>query len=179
MRFFQPLRLVLTLFFCTLMIWVSQAEAGKVFHPRGRETRLEDRSKDLEVGRRKESESSTKSEKWLDSELPNKPRQDFRDAAKLGSTIKEQNGKKDVVIIKKIRDQMTERHWTEREISELAKTNATGRSIDNTGRRNSPATVYGTPTRYIVVNDFTRQVVQISGGFGWKADPRITWKDLE
>ena len=51
--------------------------------------------------------------------------------------------------------------------------------MDNTGGKNDPATVYGSPpNNYVVVNDVTRQVVQASDKTdpGWVPDSRIKWK---
>ncbi|MEK8413926.1 colicin E5-related ribonuclease, partial [Escherichia coli] len=43
--------------------------------------------------------------------------------------------------------------------------------------RNDPATVYGSPGKYVVVNDRTGEVTQISDKTdpGWVDDSRIQW----
>ncbi|MCW0001705.1 colicin E5-related ribonuclease [Pararhizobium sp. YC-54] len=179
MRSYLQFRPVLTLFLCSLMIWAPQAEAGKIFRRPGQEVGRDVKSEGLKAERGKEREPATRSEKWRNSELPNKPSRDFRDASKLDAAIKAQKIKRDVIITNKIRDQMAERNWTAKEINDLSKTAPTGKSIDNTGGKRSPATVYGTPSRHIIVSDFTRHVVQISGGVGWKVDPRIQWAKAE
>ena len=91
-----------------------------------------------------------------------------------------------IVIDQKISNQIKERGWTEKEILELTSSSPAGRTIDNRSARktsdglprNDPAIVYGTPNGYIVVNDRTKEIVQISGKNdpNWIADSRITWK---
>jgi len=78
----------------------------------------------------------------------------------------------------KIDRQMRERGWTEQEVKELAKKDPAGISIDGRNGRQEPATVYGERGRYIVVNDSTREVVQVSDKTksDWGDDSRIQWK---
>ncbi|WP_080495349.1 hemagglutinin repeat-containing protein [Burkholderia ubonensis] len=93
------------------------------------------------------------------------------------------------VIDTKIADQLGERGWTESDIQAAIKNGATGTSIDKRSAtkspdgvaRNDPATVYGTPNGYVVVNDRTGEVVQVSNKRdpGWIADGRISWKDAK
>nr|WP_157636264.1 colicin E5-related ribonuclease [Burkholderia ubonensis] len=94
-----------------------------------------------------------------------------------------------LVIDTKIADQLGERGWTESDIQAAIKNGATGTSIDKRSAtkspdgvaRNDPATVYGTPNGYVVVNDRTGEVVQVSNKRdpGWIADGRISWKDAK
>jgi filamentous hemagglutinin len=54
-----------------------------------------------------------------------------------------------------------------------------GISTDHTGGKTGPATVYGSKERgYVVVNDLTGHVVQISDKTdpGWVPDSRILWE---
>ncbi len=93
------------------------------------------------------------------------------------------------VIDTKIADQLGERGWTESDIQAAIKNGATGTSVDKRSAtkspdgvaRNDPATVYGTPNGYVVVNDRTGEVVQVSNKRdpGWIADGRISWKDAK
>lgn len=81
-------------------------------------------------------------------------------------------------IDRKIAAQLTVRGWTEQEIRSAAAGPPIGLSTDNTDGRNDPATVYGSRTHgYIVVNDVTDSVVQISDKRdpGWVPDSRIKW----
>lgn len=59
----------------------------------------------------------------------------------------------------------------------MTKTDPAGTSTDNTRGRDDPATVYGTPKEYVVVNDKTGEVIQVSDKTNpdWKPDPRIVW----
>jgi RHS repeat-associated protein len=86
----------------------------------------------------------------------------------------------DVKIDDKIAGQLGDRGWTEEGVRELTKTEPSGTSVDNTGGRNEPATVYGTKDGgHVVVNDKTGNVTQVSDkqDSGWKPDPRIEWKE--
>lgn len=92
----------------------------------------------------------------------------------------------DVKIDDKIRDQLEGRGWTEQDIQDVTKKPPAGSTTDNRrpnktpdGQgRNDPASVYGDKDGYVVVNDRTREVVQVSDrtpGSGWKPDSRINW----
>ena len=74
---------------------------------------------------------------------------------------------------------MKKRGWSKIEIRELTKTKPTGKSTDRRKNGRDPATVYGTRQRYVVINDRTAQVVQVSGkgkdGKPWKPDRNIKW----
>ena len=81
-----------------------------------------------------------------------------------------------VHIDRKIAAQLTARGWTEHEIRAAVDRGPIGRSIDHTGGRSDPASVYGSKQDgYVVVNDRTRRVVQISDRTdpGWVPDSRI------
>ena len=85
-----------------------------------------------------------------------------------------------VKIDDKIAGQLGERGWTEEGIRDLTKTEPSGTSVDNTGGRNDPATVYGTKDGgHVVVNDKTGNVTQVSdrNDSDWKPDRRIEWKE--
>ena len=78
----------------------------------------------------------------------------------------------------KIAAQLRIRGWTEQQVREAAAGPPIGSSTDNTGGRNDPATVYGTrPRGYVVVNDLTNEVAQISDKTNpaWVPDNRIRW----
>ena len=82
--------------------------------------------------------------------------------------------------------QMSARGWTEDEVTEMMQGKPTGISIDQRSSqstpdgvaRNDPATVYGTPSKYVIINDITNEVVQVSdkGDPNWVPDKRIVWK---
>ncbi len=86
----------------------------------------------------------------------------------------------------KIQGQLGDRGWTEGDVQDATKrppagtTNDTRRpskTTDGLGR-NDPASVYGDKDGYVVVNDRTREVVQVSDrklGSGWIPDSRIKW----
>ena len=79
----------------------------------------------------------------------------------------------------KITAQLTLRGWTEQQIRETVASPAIGTSTDNTEGRADPATVYGSRSGgYVVVNDRTRRVIQISDrtDAGWLPDSRIVWR---
>lgn len=79
----------------------------------------------------------------------------------------------------KIGRQIDDRGWSEEEVRDLTKSEPSGVSVDNTGGRNDPATVYGTPEGHVVINDKTGDVVQVSdkNDPDWTPDSRIQWKD--
>jgi len=79
-------------------------------------------------------------------------------------------------IDRKIAAQLNARGWTEHEIRAAVDRGPIGRSIDHTGSRTDSATVYGSKQGgYVVVNDRTGRVVQISdrNDAGWIPDSRI------
>jgi hypothetical protein len=83
-----------------------------------------------------------------------------------------------VYIGDKIIVQLVIRGWTEQEIRVAVSRAPIGHSVDNTGGRSDPATVYGSRFGgYIVVNNITSHVVQISDKTdpGWVPDSRIDW----
>jgi filamentous hemagglutinin len=79
----------------------------------------------------------------------------------------------------KIAAQLAARGWTAQQIREAVGTPPIGTSTDHTGGKTEPATVYGSKERgYVVVNDLTGHVVQISDKTdpGWVPDSRILWE---
>ena len=91
-----------------------------------------------------------------------------------------------VKIDDKIKGQIGDRGWTEQDVQDAANGPPAGTTTDNRrpnktadGQgRNDSATVYGTKDGYVVVNDRTREVVQVSDrkpGAGWIPDSRINW----
>jgi RHS repeat-associated protein len=93
----------------------------------------------------------------------------------------------DVKIDDKIAGQLGERGWTEQGVRDLTKTDPTGVSTDkrspgktDDGKgRNDSATVYGPKEGgHVVVNDTTKEVIQISNKNdpNWVPDSRIDWK---
>lgn len=83
-----------------------------------------------------------------------------------------------IYIDDKIAAQFVVRGWTVQQINEATNAAPIGTSTDNTGGNPEPATVYGSRTSgYVVVNDRTGRVIQISdkNDPGWIADGRIEW----
>lgn len=86
----------------------------------------------------------------------------------------------------KIRSQLGDRGWTEQDVKDAINGEATGTSIDKRRPnktadglgRDDTASVYGTPDGYVVVNDRTGEVVQVSDKTdpAWIPDSRINWK---
>lgn len=121
-------------------------------------------------------------------ESRNQKEENKRDAeGKLNDELEKNKGKiPDLKIDQKIRVQMPERGWTEDDIKNTVSNGATGTSFDKRSPkktppdylgRNDPATVYGSPGKYVVVNDRTGEVTQISDKTdpGWVDDSRIQW----
>ncbi len=121
-------------------------------------------------------------------ESRNQKEENKRDAeGKLNDELEKNKGKiPDLKIDQKIRDQMPERGWTEDDIKNTVSNGATGTSFDKRSPkktppdylgRNDPATVYGSPGKYVVVNERTGEVTQISDKTdpGWVDDSRIQW----
>jgi filamentous hemagglutinin len=92
-----------------------------------------------------------------------------------------------LVFDDKIKGQLKERGWTEQEIEGLVGSGApTGTSVDQRGSgktedrlgRNDTASVWGDSGGYVVVNDRTGEVVQVSdkNDPNWSPDDRIQWK---
>lgn len=83
-----------------------------------------------------------------------------------------------VVIDAKITAQLAIRGWTEQEVRDAVAEGPIGISTDNTDSKSDTATVYGSRQGgYVVVNDVTRRVIQISdrNDPGWVPDSRIVW----
>ncbi|MGX4747404.1 colicin-like bacteriocin tRNase domain-containing protein [Morganella morganii] len=87
----------------------------------------------------------------------------------------------------KIKKDMRDRGWTEQDIHETVANGPKGKSVDQRRPvktedglgRNDPATVYGESGKYVVVNDRTGEVTQVSGKNepGWVDDSRIKWEN--
>jgi hypothetical protein len=78
----------------------------------------------------------------------------------------------------KIESAYAARGWTKEEIRRLTMGKRAGVSVDRQkGRASEPATVYGKRGKYVVVNDKTGQIVQISdkNDKNWKDDKSIIW----
>lgn len=175
---FSFLTTALSLLLLCLVLPPSSAWSVDAFHPdANRERRhVEEDSRTKE--RSNEDALAKNRESWRKEDLTNRPKQEFHDLSQLEAKIKNQKSNlRDVIIDKKIEKQMGERKWTKEEIQSLSKTNPTGVAVDNTNGKKTPATVYGTKSRHIIVNDISRDVVQISGGEGWRPDSRIQWKN--
>ncbi|MDB9695438.1 colicin E5-related ribonuclease [Acinetobacter nosocomialis] len=86
----------------------------------------------------------------------------------------------------KIENQMSTRGWSNKDITDVMKKGPVGYTIDKRRAsktpdnlpRNDTATVYGSKNGYVVVNDRTKEVVQISDKTdkNWIPDSRIQWK---
>ena len=83
---------------------------------------------------------------------------------------------------KKIEDQIDERGWTPKSIADTIAKGPTGKATDDRGAGKSsntikgePATVYGYPGNYIIVNNRTGAIIQVSGrnNPAWNDDGRI------
>ncbi len=91
-----------------------------------------------------------------------------------------------VTIDGKIGGQLEARGWTQQEVQAVVNEGPVGTTMDNRSAgktpdglpRNDPASVYGSKNGYVVVNDPTGEVVQVSGKNdpGWIPDSRIQWK---
>jgi filamentous hemagglutinin len=78
----------------------------------------------------------------------------------------------------KIYAQMAVRGWTEHQVRAAIDRGPIGMSIDHTNAKSNPALVYGSKQGgYVVVNDRTGRVVQISDRTdpAWVPDSRIEW----
>ncbi|WP_243856671.1 colicin E5-related ribonuclease [Paraburkholderia sp. BL6665CI2N2] len=94
------------------------------------------------------------------------------------------NGK--VIVDSKIGSQLPGRGWTANDIKAVVDAGPVGTTTDNRSAAKTPdglprsdtASVYGSPTGYVVVNDRTGEVVQVSGKNDpdWIPDSRIKWK---
>ncbi|WP_175002176.1 colicin E5-related ribonuclease [Burkholderia lata] len=81
---------------------------------------------------------------------------------------------------------MGEHGWTDQEVQAVVDEGPIGTATDNRSAsntpdsipRNDPATVYGSPDGYVIVNSRTGEVVQVSGknDSEWIPDGRIKWK---
>lgn len=95
-------------------------------------------------------------------------------------------GASNVTIDNKIAGQLDARGWTEQDARAVINQGAVGTTTDNRSAsitpdglpRSDSASVYGSKNGYVVVNDRTGEVVQVSGKNdpGWIPDSRIQWK---
>lgn len=86
----------------------------------------------------------------------------------------------------KVKGQMDGRGWTEQDVKDTVAKGPKGKSFDKRKAKNTDdglgrddtATVYGKPGEYVVVNDRTGEVVQISDKTDpkWVDDSRIQWE---
>ncbi|KMN61415.1 hypothetical protein VK95_23235 [Leclercia sp. LK8] len=123
------------------------------------------------------------------AESRNHAEQEKKDADSNRDKAKEENKGKptDFTTDDKIKGQMGERGWTEQDIKDVIAKGPKGISSDQRRPkttqdglgRDDPATVYGEPGKYVVINDRTREVTQVSDKIkpGWVDDGRIFWGD--
>ncbi|MBA5806429.1 hypothetical protein F9883_00825 [Morganella morganii] len=105
--------------------------------------------------------------------------------------IKEEKDKKgktpELKFDEKIKDQMNGRGWTEQDVKDTVAKGPKGKSFDKRSPKKTPpdhlgrndtATIYGKQGEYIVVNDRTGEVVQVSDKTDpqWIDDSRIQWE---
>jgi filamentous hemagglutinin len=91
-----------------------------------------------------------------------------------------------IVIDGKIAGQLEGRGWTTQDVQAVIDEGPVGTTTDNRSAsktpdglpRNDSASVYGSKSGYVIVNDRTGEVVQVSGKNdpGWIPDSRIKWK---
>jgi hypothetical protein len=103
--------------------------------------------------------------------------EEYRDANRLSAEISAQRSA-EAKFDQKIKGQMDARGWNEKEIRDLIKSEPVGLSVDTRNGKNDTATVYGKHGEYVVLNDRTKEIVQISDkkNPSWKDDSRIHWK---
>lgn len=105
--------------------------------------------------------------------------------------VKEEKDKKgktpELKFDEKIKDQMNGRGWTEQDAKDTVAKGPKGKSFDKRSPKKTPpdhlgrndtATVYGKQGEYVVVNDRTGEVVQVSDKTDpqWIDDSRIQWE---
>ncbi|WP_240619997.1 hemagglutinin repeat-containing protein [Cupriavidus neocaledonicus] len=96
------------------------------------------------------------------------------------------NRNQNISIDSKIGSQINDRGWTVSDIKDVIAAGPVGSTTDNRSGAKAPdgvprsdtASVYGSKNGYVVVNDRTGEVVQVSGKNdpGWIPDSRIKWK---
>jgi hypothetical protein len=147
-------------------------------HPKGGYERVERR--DTEDQRRTEETDERRTTKAdeiaRDRDLNVRSNETFKDAEGLKADLARER-KEQLIIDEKIRGQIEKRGWDEQGLRDIYATEPSGQTIDNTKGRDDPATVYGEPGKYMVVNDRTREVIQISDKNDphWEDDSRIHW----
>ncbi|QHQ15802.1 hypothetical protein GMW39_07895 [Pectobacterium parmentieri] len=118
----------------------------------------------------------------------NKAEQDKKSADQKLKDEQEKNKGKvpELKFDDKIRDQLGTRGWTEKDVRDTVSKGVKGRAEDKRSPkktppdflgRNDPASVYGESGKYVVVNDRTGEVVQVSDKNDpeWVDDSRIIW----
>jgi filamentous hemagglutinin len=108
---------------------------------------------------------------------------DASEGVREGTAVNSDN----VIIDNKIGSQLEARGWTEQEVQAVVKQGPVGTTMDSRSAaktpdglpRNDPASVYGSKEGYIVVNDRTGEVVQVSNKDdpSWIPDSRISWNE--
>jgi hypothetical protein len=111
------------------------------------------------------------------SDITTRRNSEFRDANALGADIAAQRSA-EAKFSDKINAQMTARGWSEKDVRDLLKTEPVGMSIDGRNGKTDSASVYGKHGEYVVINDRTKEIVQISDKKDprWKDDSRIHWR---
>jgi hypothetical protein len=149
------------------------------------ETRVED--KGLKDERRVPEKAVTDIERaGREIDIKKNSNGEFLDANALDKLVKPHDTKEtqdnlrpdEVKITDKIAEQIEKRGWTKAEIFGLLAAERSGTSIDGREGKNEPASVYGKKGEYIVINDRTKEIVQVSNKKDpeWKDDSRINWK---
>lgn len=108
-----------------------------------------------------------------------------RNRDKVKADNKDRPKERELIIDAKIRGQMPGRGWTDKDIDDVVAKGPAGVAVDQRRPnktddklgRNDPASAYGGPGKYVVVNDRTGEVTQISdkNDAGWMDDNRIVW----
>lgn len=103
----------------------------------------------------------------------------------FGADLVAPNNVPNLVIDTKIQTQMADRGWSRQNIDDVIADGPAGRTTDNRRPnktddglgRNDTATVYGSSGNYVIVNDRTGEIVQVSGRNdpNWIDDGRIQW----
>ncbi len=119
----------------------------------------------------------------------NKAEDEKNKSEKNRDQVKEENKNKPTsyTLDDKIKVQMGERGWTEQDVKDVVGKGQNGISSDQRRPnktppdflgRNDPASVYGMPGKYVVINDRTGEITQVSGKNDphWIDDGRIVWE---
>lgn len=173
---------VVLAFACALLALSSQPVFTEEHGRPVRRVEPEERRKIEELRREEEKRTDQKPVTAVEKagreiDLTRPRNREFLDADALAK-LTETDRTREVKFAEEIEKQMAERGWTEKEVRALLATERSGTSIDGTKRLNEPASVYGKSGEYVVVNDRTKEVIQVSNkkDATWKDDPRIQWK---